>query len=90
MLIAKRVIFHGRVQGVNFRANASELAVSLGLNGWIRNLPDGTVEAHFEGNEERIMEMIERSKTELFPAIVDGVDIEDTPTENHSSFSVIR
>ena len=90
MLIAKRVIFHGRVQGVNFRANASELATSLGLNGWIRNLADGTVEAHFEGKEERIMEMIERSKTELFPAIVDSVDIEDVPTENHCDFSVIR
>ncbi len=90
MIIAKRVIFHGRVQGVNFRANASELAVSLGLKGWIRNLPDGTVEAHFEGNEERIMEMIERSKTELFPAMVESVDIENALTENYSSFSVIR
>lgn len=52
------VILRGRVQGVFFRSQAKERAKDLGLHGWIRNNPDGTVEAVFEGDEiilERIL-----------------------------------
>lgn len=42
------------MQGVFFRAEARDRALSLGLAGWIRNLPDGSVEAVFEGPKERL------------------------------------
>jgi acylphosphatase len=54
-----RVVVRGRVQGVSFRAEAQARARSLGLDGWIRNEPDGSVQAVFEGPRERVRSMIE-------------------------------
>lgn len=53
------VIVTGRVQGVFFRARTKTAAESLNLTGWVRNLPDGSVEAVFEGREEDILAMVE-------------------------------
>ncbi|NPB09948.1 MAG: acylphosphatase [Thermodesulfobacteria bacterium] len=52
------VYISGRVQGVWFRAYTKEQADRLGITGWVRNLPDGRVEAVFEGDEDKIEEMI--------------------------------
>ena len=49
-----RVIFHGRVQGVWFRDSTATEAQRIGLDGWVRNLPDGTVEALFEGTRDAV------------------------------------
>lgn len=48
--VRARVIVHGRVQGVYFRASTQRAAQRLGVAGWVRNLPDGSVEAVFEGS----------------------------------------
>lgn len=53
-----RVLISGRVQGVFFRAYTKEEANRLGLKGWVRNLPDGRVEALFEGEDEAVEKMI--------------------------------
>jgi acylphosphatase len=53
-----RVRVRGRVQGVFFRAEARERAVSLGVSGSIRNLRDGSVEAVFEGDEDRVESLV--------------------------------
>ena len=55
----KRVhaIVHGRVQGVFFREYTRRMAEQLGLNGWVRNLPDRTVETVFEGEREQVAAM---------------------------------
>ncbi|MEJ5165793.1 MAG: acylphosphatase [Thermoanaerobaculia bacterium] len=55
-----RCIFKGKVQGVFFRAYTEDFARQLGLKGWVRNLPDGTVEAVFQGEEEKIKEVIKK------------------------------
>ena len=52
------VIISGRVQGVWFRASTKQKAKQLKLNGWVRNNPDGNVEAVFEGDESLIKEML--------------------------------
>jgi acylphosphatase len=52
------VIISGRVQGVWFRASTKQKAKQLRLNGWVRNNPDGNVEAIFEGDENLIKEML--------------------------------
>lgn len=48
------VIISGRVQGVFFRAETQRAAERIGVSGWVRNLPDGNVEALFEGPRERV------------------------------------
>lgn len=50
-MIRRYYIFHGRVQGVGFRITCYQIAMRLGLTGWVRNLSDGTVEVCAQGEE---------------------------------------
>lgn len=59
---AARVVVRGRVQGVFFRAETRQTARSLGLAGWVRNLPDGSVEAWFEGDGPSVDRAVEWSR----------------------------
>jgi acylphosphatase len=52
------VIIQGLVQGVFFRASTREKALQLGVGGWVRNLPDGGVEALFEGEKKKVEEIV--------------------------------
>ncbi|MEW6714974.1 MAG: acylphosphatase [Nitrospirota bacterium] len=52
------LIIKGRVQGVFYRASTRDAAVKLRLKGWVRNMPDGSVEALFEGDEEALGEVL--------------------------------
>lgn len=54
-----RVLISGKVQGVFYRANARDEARRLGLAGWVKNLPDGRVEAVVEGEEEQVKKLID-------------------------------
>jgi acylphosphatase len=58
MNIRAHVVISGIVQGVFYRASTKEMAVQLGLKGWVRNTNDGRVEAEFEGEETSVKEMI--------------------------------
>ena len=74
------VRFIGRVQGVFFRANTREKALELGLTGWVKNELDGSVVAVFEGEKEKIDEIIEWCKSGGIPlARVDKVEIKWEP-----------
>lgn len=55
---ARHLIVHGHVQGVFYRDWTVASARGFGLAGWVRNLPDGTVEAHLEGDPDAIEQMI--------------------------------
>jgi acylphosphatase len=54
MLVARRLVLSGRVQGVGFRFFAEELARFEGVGGWVSNRPDGTVEVLIEGDRESV------------------------------------
>ena len=56
--IRVRIIIDGRVQGVWFRDSTRREAISLGVSGWVKNRPEGTVEVLAEGPEERVNQLI--------------------------------
>lgn len=64
----------GLVQGVFFRATTRDVARRLGLAGWVRNLPDGRVEAVFEGDRASCVEAVEFMRTGRPPARVDRIE----------------
>ena len=75
-----RVRVSGRVQGVFFRAEARTRAESRGLTGWIRNAPDGTVEAVFEGDADGVRSLVDWCRRGPRGAQVAGVETtEETP-----------
>jgi len=69
------VYVSGRVQGVAFRARTCEKAMELGLKGWVRNLPDGRVEAVFEGERQAVQEAVEWCHQGPRAARVSGVEV---------------
>lgn len=84
-----RVIISGRVQGVFFRAYTQETALALKLKGWVRNLPDGRVEAVFEGEDTNVQAMLEWCKKGPPHAIVKKVDAaEEPPTGEFRDFRI--
>ena len=74
-MVRAHVIISGRVQGVFFRAYTRDWAKELGVKGWVRNTPDGKVEAVFEGEEGRVKEIIERCRRGPPLAIVEDVKV---------------
>jgi acylphosphatase len=82
------VVVKGRVQGVFFRAETSDRAQSLGLAGWVRNNPDGSVEAAFEGDRKRVESMVAWCKKGPALAEVEDVDIDWVEPQNESGFTV--
>ena len=89
MRVARRYLISGRVQGVGFRWFAEAAAAREGLHGWVRNLPDGRVEASAEGDVEAIGRF-ERAIGHGPPgARVDHVEIDHAaPTGRDTGFSV--
>lgn len=77
--IARRIYVRGRVQGVWFRAWTVEQATALGLDGWVRNRIDGSVEAVAVGPAERVDELIARCRKGSPAAQVDELIVEETP-----------
>jgi acylphosphatase len=76
------VIISGRVQGVWFRASTKEKADQLGITGWVRNTPDGHVEAVFEGDEKILQEMLDWCHHGPQYAKVKNVKITEQPAKN--------
>jgi acylphosphatase len=87
--VARRYLISGRVQGVGFRYFAEAAAAREGLHGWVRNLPDGRVEAAAEGESESV-ERFERAVRHGPPgARVERVEVTDAvPTGRETGFSV--
>lgn len=68
------VRLRGFVQGIFFRSGTKEIAERLGLTGWVRNMPDGSVEAVFEGDDDRVKEALKWCRKGPAGASVSGVE----------------
>jgi acylphosphatase len=71
-----RIVITGLVQGVFFRREITELSRRLNITGWVRNLPDGTVEALGEGEKPRLEELIRFCHVGPAGAVVKNVTVE--------------
>jgi acylphosphatase len=82
VVIIRRVVVRGRVQGVGYRAWTEDTAILNGLDGWVRNRRDGAVEAVFAGLAEAVEGMVDACRRGPYSARVDTVDVHDAgPSE---------
>ena len=87
-MVRYRVLITGRVQGVFFRGSCQRMAEEHGVNGWVRNLADGSVEAVFEGSDENVRQLVEWSHRGPRSAVVENVRVEPEQPEGLSGFQV--
>ncbi len=85
--VRKRIVFHGRVQGVGFRYTAKYLAQSMGLTGWVRNEYDGTVLMEIQGREPLIFKLMEGLNNRMYIQI-DWIDSKDISVKEERGFRV--
>jgi len=89
MIVAKRFLISGRVQGVGFRYFVQDHAAVEGVHGYVRNLPDGRVEALIEGDDESVLRVHRAIKRGPPGARIDFVAVEDVvPSGRATGFSI--
>ena len=87
--IRRRVVISGRVQGVAFRYYTRDVAQRNAVNGWVRNLEDGRVEAVFEGKEEDVNSVVTWCRKGPPASQVENVQIhEERPTGEFTDFDI--
>ena len=84
----RRVVVQGHVQGVFFRETTKRRALAAGVAGWIRNRPDGTVEAVFQGEREAVERLVGYVREGPRGARVDWVDVQAEEPEALSGFEI--
>jgi acylphosphatase len=82
------VFVSGRVQGVYYRANTRDTAQERGVDGWVKNLDDGRVEAVFEGDRDAVESMVEWCHDGSPQATVEEVSVEYGEPEGETGFEV--
>ena len=87
-VVGRKVRLYGRVQGVFFRQWTVKQASALGVNGWVHNARDGSVEAHLAGDEAAVAKLIEHMRQGPAQARVDDVTVESVEPEPVEGFSV--
>lgn len=88
--VRAHVFVSGRVQGVYYRATTREQANETGVDGWVRNLDDGRVEAVFEGTESAVEAIVEWCHTGSPRARVEGVEVDYGDPEGLEGFEIRR
>lgn len=87
-MVRYRVLVSGRVQGVYFRDTCRQLALQRGVRGWVRNLPDGRVEAVFEGPANDVQHLVDWARRGPRAALVADVSVQAEPPEGLSVFQI--
>ncbi len=88
--VRAHVLVTGQVQGVYYRASTRERATEVGVDGWVKNLEDGRVEAVFEGAESDVETVIEWCHTGSQRARVEDVEFEYGDPEGLEGFEIRR
>ena len=89
MLVARRLIISGRVQGVGFRYFTQEAAAREGVTGWVCNLPDGRVEAYVEGESEAVTRVERALRQGPRGARIAQVEVDiEEPSGAYSGFEI--
>ncbi len=88
VMIARRYIVKGRVQGVGFRYFTHRVAQELGVRGWVKNLPNGAVEVYAEGDEEPIEQLLTGLKKGPSLGFVEDVEVGEVKPEGYQDFSI--
>jgi acylphosphatase len=88
MTIRRRVVVHGRVQGVGFRVSVARRAEQRAVAGWVRNMPDGGVEAVFEGEPRAVESLVEFCREGPRGASVEWIDVADEEPQGLAWFDV--
>lgn len=86
--IRRRVIARGRVQGVFFRGSTEQEAAERGVDGWVRNRPDGSVEAVFEGAPDAVLSLVDFAREGPRPAEVTSLEVHEEPPAGERGFRV--
>jgi acylphosphatase len=86
--VRRRVVVSGRVQGVGFRAATRSKAEACGVVGWVRNRPDGGVEAAFEGDPEAVESLVGFCRAGPRLARVERVEVCEEPIEGLLGFEL--
>jgi len=89
-MVAKRVQVFGRVQGVFFRAFVRDEALKVGVRGFVRNLPDGSVEAHLEGEEDAVQKVVSAMREGPPAARVVNLVEEIVEAKGFEGFTILR
>ena len=87
-MIRRRVLVSGLVQGVFFRDSCERQARARGVNGWVRNLPDGRVEAAFEGEVDAVEAMVRWAHAGPRQAVIVHLEVLDEQPKSETSFRV--
>lgn len=87
-MVRRRLVIHGRVQGVFFRDTLRTLAERNGVTGWARNTPEGTLEAVLEGDEDAVARLGAFARKGPEGALVERVDEHAEEPQGLSGFSI--
>ena len=88
MVVRRRVVVSGEVQGVFFRDTCRRVAVGEGVGGFVRNLPDGRVEVCLEGEDEAVSRVVEWCRKGPSYARVTGVEVTDEEPRGDRGFEI--
>jgi acylphosphatase len=87
-VIRRRVVVRGRVQGVFFRDTMRRMATARGVAGWVRNTPEGTVEAAFEGTLDAVESMVDFCEQGPRGASVERVEVAEEEPVGEEGFRI--
>ena len=90
MRVARRFVISGKVQGVGFRWFTQDTAAREGVVGWVRNLPDGRVEALVEGEDEAVTRVERAIRSGPRGARVENVNVDEEEPGGYRRFTIER